>query len=126
MKIGSQDRVLLMTMLDTDGVKNREPYRVVVSVVPDLPPEVSVQLRGISSAVTPRATLPFAGQMTDEYGLEEAWFEYQVDQNPPQSRPLAKQPRGRRQLVEINSFDLAETQSDSLLACSRGSSLRSR
>ncbi|NOY28824.1 MAG: hypothetical protein GXP28_01220 [Planctomycetes bacterium] len=113
MKIGSQDRVLLITMLDTDGVKNREPYRVVVSVVPDLPPEVSVQLLGISSAVTPRAIIPFAGQITDEYGLEEAWFEYQVDQNPPQPRPLATQPRGRRQLTEINPFDLAETQTDS-------------
>jgi len=118
LQIGSQDRVLLMTMLDTDGVKNREPYRVVVSVVPDLPPEVSVQLHGISSAVTPQATIPLVGQMTDEYGLEEAWFEYQIDQNPPQPRPLANQPRGRRQLLEINPFDLAETRgdSDSLLA----------
>jgi len=111
--VGSHDRVLLMTMLDADGVKNREPYRVVVSAVPDLPPEVSVQLRGISSAVTPQATIPFAGQLTDEYGLEEAWFEYQVDKNPPKSRPLASQPQGRRQLAEINPFDLAESQEDS-------------
>jgi len=110
--VGSQDRVLLITMLDTDGVKNREPYRVVVSVIPDLPPEVSVQLRGISSAVTPQASIPVFGQISDEYGLEEAWFEYQIDKNPPETRPLATQPRGRRQLTDFNPFDLTETQSD--------------
>ena len=104
LKVGSQDRVLSIMMLDTDGVRNREPYRVVVSVIPDLPPEVSVQLRGISSAVTPQASIPIFGKISDEYGLEEAWFEYQIDKNPPETRPLATQPQGRRQLTDRSSL----------------------
>ncbi len=108
LQVGSEDRVLLMTMLDRDGVTNREPYRVVVSAVADQPPDVSVQLHGISSAVTPQAILPLVGQVTDEYGIAEAWFEYQIDQNPPERRPLATQPKGRRQLTKIGRLDLAE------------------
>ncbi len=111
-KTGSEDRVLLISMLDHEGVANREPYRVVVSTIPDQPPEVSVQLRGISSAITPQATIPFFGQVTDEYGIEASWFEYQIDKEVPQERPLAIQPSGRRKLTELGHFDLAANESE--------------
>ncbi len=105
--VDQEDRVLLVTMLDHDGVGNREPYRVVISSLLDQPPEVSVQLRGIGSAITPQAKLPFEGQVSDEYGLQSAWFEYQVDKSPPDTRDLANQPRGDRELSELGAFDLA-------------------
>ncbi len=112
--VAQEDRVLLVTMLDQDGVENREPYRVVLSSLLDQPPEVSVQLRGIGSAITPQAKIPLAGNITDEYGLQEAWFTYQIDKgqidkNLPQQRALASQPRGGRKLREIGVFDLAVT-----------------
>ncbi|MGI9427687.1 MAG: hypothetical protein ACR2NM_03435 [Bythopirellula sp.] len=113
--VEKQDRVLLVTMLDQDGVENREPYRVVLSHIPDQPPEVSVQLRGIGSAITPQAKIPFAGQVVDDYGLESAWFAYQivvheqVDQQAPERRDLARQPQGNRELREVGNFDLAVT-----------------
>ena len=106
---GSEDRVLLVTMQDSDGVENREPYRIVVSVVPDQPPEVSVQVRAIGTAVTPQARLPLAGRISDEYGIERAWYEYQVDENQPERRTLVPAPEGRRELTELGQFDLAET-----------------
>jgi len=109
---GDEDRVFLITMHDVDGIKNREPYRVVISVVADEPPDISVQLRGIGSAVTPQATIPFAGQVTDEYGLEEIWFEYQLDKNPPEQRTISMQLRGRRELSELGKLDLAETDAE--------------
>lgn len=130
--VGQADRVLLITMLDHDGVDNREPYRVVVSPISDQPPEVSVQLRGIGSAITPQARIPFVGQVIDEYGLEAVWFAYQietrqietgqietgqpekgqVDKSPPAERELARKPIAhdllpRRALREIGNFDLA-------------------
>jgi len=101
-----EDRVLLITMQDSDGVENREPYRVVLSAIADQPPEVSVQLRGIGSAVTRQARIPFVGQVTDEYGLQAAWFEYQVDEEAPQQRPTADQPQDRRELRDLGAFDL--------------------
>ena len=58
------DRVLLITMHDADGVENRDPFRLAVSAVPDQPPEVNVQLRGIGTAVTPQARIPLAGRLT--------------------------------------------------------------
>ncbi len=108
-KIDEVDRVLLVTMLDSDGVENREPYRLVISAIPDQPPEVSVQLRGIGSAVTPQARIPLTGSVTDEYGLQSARFEYQIDEKPPASRPFLSQPQGRRELRDLEAFDLAVT-----------------
>jgi len=120
--VGQEDRVLLVSMHDQDGVGNREPYRVVFSVVVDQPPEVSVQLQGIGSAVTPQAKIPLSGQVTDEYGLQATWIAYQIDKgqidkgevdkrhidkNAPEERATARQPEGSRELRELGNFDLA-------------------
>ena len=68
------ERVLLVDLRDTDSVSNREPYRILFSVVPDEVPEVSAQLRGIGSAITPQAVLPIVGTLVDDHGnqIEEA------------------------------------------------------
>jgi hypothetical protein len=106
------DRTFLITLHDADGVQNREPFRLAVAVVPDQTPEAAVQLRGIGSAVTPQARIPFAGKVTDDYALEEAWFEYEVDENEPQRRLLAAQPAGLGSLEMTEAFDLAEADPD--------------
>ena len=102
------DRVFMITMHDADGVENRDPYRLAIAVVPDVAPEASVQLRGIGSAVTPQATIPFAGRLTDDYALRETWFEYQIDDAKSQRRPLRTQPEGLAELRMTEAFDLAE------------------
>jgi hypothetical protein len=104
------DRVLLVTMHDADGVSNRDPFRLSVSVVPDAPPEVNVQLRGIGTAVTPQARIPFAGRLLDDYGLVDAWFEYEVADGASGRRPLRTQPEGLANLRMTEPFDLAEAE----------------
>jgi hypothetical protein len=108
----SADRGLLFTLLDTDGIRNRDPLRLALGVTPDQPPRVDVQLRGIGSAVTPRARLPVAGELSDDYGLNRAWYEYIVDEGTegaqPRQRPLAAGPRGR------DLFKLSETGEEAL------------
>jgi hypothetical protein len=107
LELGREDRVLLVTMHDRNGVENREPYPIVVSVIEDLPPDVSVQVRGISTAVTPQAVIPFAGSIVDEYGVVEAWFQYQVDDGEPFTRPsVADRARGGEGEI-VDRFDLA-------------------
>lgn len=106
--IQKTDRVLLINLYDQDGVSNREPYRFVISPLLDQVPEVAVQLRGIGSAVTPQARIPFAGQVTDDYGLVSTWFEYQVGESSPEQRPLPGQSAGLRELNNPGTFDLAE------------------
>jgi hypothetical protein len=102
------DRAFLLTLHDTDGVENREPFRLAISVVPDQAPEVEVQLRGIGSAVTPQARIPLAGMVSDDYAIEEGWFEYEVNDSEPQRRLLAAQPTGLASLPMNEAFDLAE------------------
>jgi hypothetical protein len=99
------DDVLLLSVTDTDGVSTREPYRVSLSVVKDEVPQLAVRLAGISTAITPDAILPFVGKITDDYAIDRAWFEYQVDGGQAATRPLADEPRGRPMLDKLDSFD---------------------
>lgn len=101
----ADDEVLLVSVTDTDGVTSREPYRVSLAVVPDELPQVAVRLRGIGTAITPDARIPMAGKITDEYGLNQVWIEFQVDGEPPLRRPFAKQPGGVSSVTEIDVFD---------------------
>lgn len=102
----SADDVLLVNVTDSDGVACREPYRVSISAVPDEVPQVAVRLKGIGTAVTSEATIPFVGKVTDDYGLDDAWMEYGVENGPEGSRQLAGQPDGRQLLKELGDFDL--------------------
>jgi hypothetical protein len=102
------DRALIITMHDADGVENREPFRLAASAVPDAPPEVNVQLRGIGTAVTPQARIPMAGRIVDDYALVEAWFEYDVDGGDSERRLLRTQPEGLARLRMTEPFDLSE------------------
>jgi hypothetical protein len=102
------DQVLLVDMQDTDGVGNREPYRLMIAALPDEVPEVSVQLRGIGSAVTPQATIPVVGTIADDHGVEQAWIEGIAEKHEPQRRILAEKAHAQRENVELGRFDLAE------------------
>jgi hypothetical protein len=101
----SADDVLLVTVTDTDRVATREPYRISLSVVRDEVPQIAIRLSGISTAITPDAILPVVGKITDDYALDRAWFEYQIDSSQPVVRPLAQQPRGQASVDKFDSFD---------------------
>ncbi|MCA9237496.1 MAG: hypothetical protein KDA44_18605 [Planctomycetales bacterium] len=107
------DLKLAISLVDTDGVESLSPYGLAVSVVPDEPPELSVQLRGIGTAVTPQARIPVAGTVTDDYAVRDVWFEYQVDAAAPERRPLEGIAAGFPRLKITESFDLAEDDPDS-------------
>ncbi len=55
--------------IDQQYVRSSAAYRYLISVAPDLPPEVKLRLKGISDAVTPNALLPAQGQAVDDYGI---------------------------------------------------------
>ena len=85
-----KDTTLLFTLTDVDGIRSREPVRLLLAAMPDESPRVAVQLRGVGSAITAKARLPVAGQVTDDYGVARAWFEYALDQQTPASQPIAQ------------------------------------
>jgi hypothetical protein len=74
-------------------------------VVRDEVPQVAVRLAGIGAAITSDAILPFKGRITDDYGLDHVWFEYQVDGGEAVSRPFIRQPAGTATLESLDRFD---------------------
>lgn len=102
------ERTLLVDLKDTDGVVNREPYRLMIAVVPDTLPELSVQLRGIGSAVTPQAMIPIMGTVIDDHGITEAWIEGEVGADHRSRRALPTSTASNRENSELGVFDLAE------------------
>lgn len=105
----TEDDVLLVSVTDSDGVSSREPYRISLSALRDEVPQIAVRLSGIGPAITPEAVVPVVGKITDDYGLDRAWFEYQVDGGDVATRPLGEQPRGEPLLSRLGPFDLRET-----------------
>jgi hypothetical protein len=87
-----KDRTVLFTLLDTDGIRSRDPMRLTLGAVADEPPRLALQLRGIGPAIVPKARLPVAGQVDDDYGVARAWFECVVGQSKPVERPIAWTP----------------------------------
>jgi len=115
-----QDHSLSFTLHDVDRVTSREPLRLTLVAVGDEPPELSVRLRGIGSAITPEARLPAAGEVTDDYGIARVWFEYELNDGPPR-RALIQAARGNPTELPLRhaleARDLGMSPSDRLLLC---------
>jgi hypothetical protein len=88
------NRLMLLVLEDDDGIQNQQPYRLSLSMTPDEPPQVAVSLSGIGTAVTPTARIPFVGAISDDYGLERAWFQVHVDEQTPREVALAGEAAG--------------------------------
>lgn len=83
-----EDATLVFTLSDTDGITGRDPVRLRLAVVADVPPQLAVRLEGIGPAITPEARLPAIGQISDDYGVARAWFDYAVDAADPVAMPI--------------------------------------
>jgi hypothetical protein len=109
-----EDQRLQFKLFDTDQIVGRNPVRLDLTVVADEPPKVALQLRGIGSAITTQARLPVFGEVTDDYGIERIWFEYQVDQGQAERMTFLASPDGRETLAlereRAEVLDLKELQ----------------
>lgn len=100
------DRVLLITLRDTDGLQNREPVRLALAAMPDGAPQLSIRPQGIGSAITPLARLPFVGKLTDDYGVNELWFEYLIDGGHPRRANVALSRQNITEAEVSEAFDV--------------------
>ena len=100
------DVILSLTPHDTDGVEGAEPARLVLVAVADEPPELAVQLSGIGSAVTPIARLPVVGQVRDEHGIAELWFQYSSDSEKPSKLTILATKDNPTELTVKKALDL--------------------
>ncbi|MEX2174440.1 MAG: hypothetical protein WD872_08760 [Pirellulaceae bacterium] len=70
---------LEISLLDTDNVTTERPYRVFLTGVEDQSPQIEARLKGIGSAVTPDVLVPMQGKVSDDYAIDSAWFDIQVN-----------------------------------------------
>jgi hypothetical protein len=96
------ERTFVVRLIDTDGLVNREPISFVLAAVPDEPPSVTVRMRGISTAVTPRATIPLEGTVADDHALAAAAATLSVAGGPTATLPIAL-PSGDGAIVEMTA-----------------------
>ncbi|HTU25849.1 MAG TPA: hypothetical protein VMF30_10650 [Pirellulales bacterium] len=106
-----RDTTLRFTLLDVDGIRSRDPVRLSLAAVDDEAPQVRVQLAGIGTAITSKARLPIAGEISDDYGVARAWFECHSDEDAPVDQPLSAKIAGQDRLpvdeaIEVERFSL--------------------
>ena len=94
---------LLIHLYDEDEVNSQEPATLTIVGTPDEPPVVEVRRRGVRNAITRTASIPLTGTIRDDYGIDEASFEYRVDALDVKQSPFQNSPRGQRE------FPLAAT-----------------
>lgn len=129
MPVLEKDRTLLFTLLDTDGIRSREPIRLALAAVADQAPELPVQLRGIGTAITPEARLPMVGRVTDDYGVARVWFEYGLDKAAPAEQEVVS-PEGNPTELKIDHAmevrELGLKPDQKLLVCLKAADRRDR
>ena len=80
---------------DVDGITSVEPIRLLVNGIPDQPPVVQTELRGIGTSITRKATIPMAGKITDDYGIAKAEFQFRIDKDKDwRISPFRRPPAG--------------------------------
>jgi len=112
------DDTLQISLEDEDQIYSPEPATLMVNGIVDQPPTVETRRTGIGTAVTRMATIPVEGKLTDDYGVEAAWFGYRTDQNEKEEQqPLAHPPAGQKEFrlqqapdVQVEYFNLIPLQ----------------
>ena len=64
--------VYAVSLTDATGLASRRPARFSLRVVPDRPPTVRASLNGIGDLILPRAVLPLAATLRDDYAVRKA------------------------------------------------------
>ena len=105
---------------DQDNIISASPETLRVAGIPDKPPVVAAQLSGIGNSVTRRARIPLAIRIRDDYGIQTAGFEFQVDDETSwRPRPFRNSPAAgalefsaeQAEYFELQPLELTEGQS---------------
>ena len=83
-----RDINLQISLLDRDGIITENPHVVTVAATNDLPPSIDVALDGIGTAITPDVNIPVIGEVTDDYGISDTWFQVQLTERDPYTFPI--------------------------------------
>ena len=91
------DVALRIFLEDTDDIVGAEPARITIHGVADTAPSVQAELKGIGTSITRKAEIPVAALITDDYGIRNVRFEFQLDDKEPwEARPLSRSPQSKK------------------------------
>lgn len=94
-------------LTDADGWTNKRPVRYAIRVVPDQPPEASLELPGVGESVTPVADLPLLVVIKDDFGIAEARLLAQRGDGPPYEVALGEFEPGEREFASTVRLPVA-------------------
>ncbi|MDR2345659.1 MAG: hypothetical protein LBE18_06300 [Planctomycetaceae bacterium] len=69
---------------DIDNLKNKQSIRFELNILKDQPPTVTARFDGIGNVITPNATLPTIGEITDDNGIANVIYRYKIYHQPKQ------------------------------------------
>ncbi len=95
---------LQIYLVDGDSIVSGVPHTMKIEPIRDLAPDVITRLKGLGTAVTPEAILPFEGEVTDDYLVEKAWVEIEA---PNRKLPPAEETIGSKGKMDA-AIDLEE------------------
>lgn len=100
----SGEHAISVSLVDTDGIPNTQPIGFLLSARPDEPPQVAMQLQGISTAVTTAARVPLVGRVSDDHALAAITVDLErerSDASPRRETLPVPRCRGGEPLVEF-------------------------
>ncbi|MBC7817231.1 MAG: hypothetical protein IAG10_10115, partial [Planctomycetaceae bacterium] len=105
------DVALKIFLEDIDDIIGADPARITIHGIADSAPTIAAELQGIGTSVTRKAEIPVAALISDDYGIKDVRFEFQVDDKEPwETRSLTKSPSGepREFKLQADEDDLTE------------------
>lgn len=75
-------------LCDSNGLVSQQPHRISIDAVKDQPPLIRSRLKGIGTAITPDAQIPFEGTIDDDYGLSKSWVEIEIAETETIQEPV--------------------------------------
>ena len=91
-----------------DGIRTKDPVRLILNAAPDEPPRVGLHLRAIGTSITPQARLPIEGEITDDYGVAKLDLVYSVNGEGEKTLPLSQGVRALRDISAGHTFMLED------------------
>ncbi len=100
------DAALKIFLEDTDDIIGADPARITIHGITDNAPIIAAELEGIGTSVTRKAEIPVAALITDDYGIKDVRFEFQIDDKEPwEVRSLSKSPSGEPREFKLQADD---------------------
>ncbi|MBN1942151.1 MAG: hypothetical protein JW849_02550 [Phycisphaerae bacterium] len=84
-------RTLSFVLRDTAGYTNRRGETFLLQILPDLPPAVRLQSRGVRNVICPSARVPLFAEAKDDHGLASMRVVYRLSESvAAETQPTAK------------------------------------